>query len=385
MESKQHIGRRREVARLRTLLNRARVGNGAAVLVHGEAGIGVGRLVSEVKDGPLPRTILRSGRVDPEYANPYAVLATALRRPVRKLEAREVRNADRATADADEALRPALAALRTDDTGAPAVTTPERIAPETMALAVTKLLTQDGRSALLVLENLHAARPELLATLRSLSEQLTSLPVLLVGTWRTGVPYDPDIGTGGDHAELLPLGKDMATIELERLTNSQTRRLVRSCLHEQSAPERLYRYVEDSCAGLPLHVEGLLATLAQLDGITPDPTRSRWQLTGRLSLAKPLSFTDTVRVRLDHRGPQSAAIIRTAAVVGMEFSPELLPRPEGVTGNLALDVPGGHLSPDQVLRKVRPGGYRFRHPLVREAVLRLMTAEERAGIAARFH
>lgn len=384
MESKRHIGRRHELAQLRTLLRRSRTGTGAAALVHGEAGVGVGRLVDEVRENPPLRTMLLSGRIDPEHPNPYAALATALRRPVRRLESREGRSVEREGARTDEDLRVALAALRTEEDGTPAVHTPGPVPPEVMALAVGKLLTLDGRSTLLVLEDLHEAHPELLDALRALVGSLTSLPLLLIGTWRTGVvPRDPDRGTAGDPTDVLPLGEEATTVELGRLTNAQTRRLVRSCLHEQLAPERLYRYVEESCAGLPLHVEDLLATLAQLGGIAPDPQRNRWQLTGRLSLAKPLSFADTVRVRLEHRGPESAAIIRAAAVVGMEFSTELLPRPPGLTGPLALDVPGGHLSPDQMLRKVRPGGYRFRHPLVREAVLGLMSPKEREEIAAR--
>lgn len=391
VEGKQHIGRKRELALLRTLLGQARTGVGAAALVHGEAGVGGTRLVAEFRDGVPARTMLLSGRVEAQdevrgqarYANPYAVLASALRRPVRKLEAREVRNIDRVLSPHDQALRPALAALRTDEQGTPVASVPEPIPPALMAEAVTRLLTMDSRSVLLVLENLHEAAPELLAVLRSLAEGLSSLPVLVVGTWRTGVAFDPASGTGGSHSEVLPLGRDARGIGLERFTQAQTRRLVRSCLNEQAVPERLYRYVEESCHGLPLHVEGLLATLAQLEGIAQDPQRNRWQLTGRLSLAKPLSFPETVRVRLEHRGPQSAAIVRTGAVVGMEFSPELLPRPPGVTGNLALDVPGGQRSPDQVLRRVRPGGYRFRHPLIREAVLALLTPAERADIAAR--
>lgn len=391
VESKQHIGRKRELALLRTLLNQARAGDGAAALVHGEAGVGGARLLAEFRDGLPARTMLLSGRVEAQaearggarHANPYAVLASALRRPVRKLEAREERHTDRAPSSVDPALRPALDALRTDDQGVPVASVPEPIPPALMAEAVTRLLTMDSRSVLLLLENLHEAAPELLAVLRSFAEGLPSLPVLVVGTWRTGAPPDPASGAGGSHTEVHPLGRDAREVGLERFTQAQTRRLVRSCLNEQAVPERLYRYVEESCRGLPLHVEGLLATLAQLEGIAQDPQRNRWQLTGRLSLAKPLSFPETVQVRLEHRGAQSAALVRTGAVVGMEFSPELLPRPPGVTGNLALDVPGGHRSPDQVLRKVRPGGYRFRHPLIREAVLALLTPAERADIAAR--
>jgi AAA ATPase-like protein len=67
-------GREREAAFLNELLNRVRGGHSAAIVVHGEAGVGKTALLNDVVDSAPDLRVVRAAGVESEMELPFAGL-----------------------------------------------------------------------------------------------------------------------------------------------------------------------------------------------------------------------------------------------------------------------------------------------------------------------
>ena len=88
------VGREAELATLEQLLALAVNGQGQAVLIEGEAGVGKSRLVTETvaRATALGCTVLQGGCFEQDRALPYAGLIDLLRTQLPRLPAREHRD-----------------------------------------------------------------------------------------------------------------------------------------------------------------------------------------------------------------------------------------------------------------------------------------------------
>ena len=374
------VGRRAELATAFGLVDAAARGQGGALLVTGEAGIGKSRLAEELRGraAAAGMTVLVGRSVD--GGGTYRAVTEALARLLRTRVALD-----------DPALRPYRAALRRLLPGIadePLASAPDTGAPDTTVMlgeGVLALLA--GQPTLLVLEDLHWADPDTLDLVRYLAGALVDAPVLLVATARDDVT----------RPALARLAAEVRTLALHRLDAEGVAALAAACRGAPlSAAER--EELVARADGLPLLVEELLAV-----GPTRVPPSMAGLVAGRLAaLPPPVRQVVLAAAVVDDTDWRLLAAItgaRSRGAVGPPRAPAS-PDPTGAGAALApadsasepADAAGDtegavvaalRAAADVGLLVVADGRLRFRHALTRDAVLATLLPPERAALAAR--
>src|SRR5690349_6104857 len=265
------VGRRAELAMAFGLVDAAGRGEGGALLVTGEAGVGKSRLVGELRERATAAgmTVLVGRSVD--GGGTYRAVTEALAKLLRTRAALH-----------DPALRPYRAALRRLLPGI--ADEPLASAPDpTVVLGEGVLALLGEQRTLLVLEDLHWADPDTLDLVRYLAGALVDAPVLLVATARD------DVTQPG----LARLAADVRTLVLRRLDAEGVAALAAACRGAPLPAAELAELVARA-DGLPLLVEELL---------TVGPTRV------------PPSMAGLVAERLAALPPSARQVVLAAAVV----------------------------------------------------------------------
>jgi class 3 adenylate cyclase/predicted ATPase len=306
------VGRSEESSLLLDRWRRATQGQGQALLISGEPGMGKSRLVDMLSDGIGDE---RRYRVTCQ-CSPYH-MNSALYPVIRHLE----RAAEFASEDTDvvklakleamltglngepDALETSLIAdllslsLPSDRNAALDLSPPQR--KEATLSALVNLLTGMAEDApvLLLLEDAHWIDPTTTELWTRLLDSITATRLLALITAR---PEFAPPWTGRAR---------VSSLELQRLTNAQAAQLAA----EIAAPRRLESALVDDIVtksdGLPLFVEEL--TKAVLESATPERP------------VVPATLHDSLMARLDRLGP-AKDIAQVAAVIGQRFSHTLL-------------------------------------------------------------
>src|SRR3954467_7141278 len=365
------VGRASELARLLAHVDRAAAGRTSTVLLAGDAGVGKTRLLTfraiergvrvltghcvDLGDVGLPYLpfvdLLRPVAADPELAPAAAgtpVLAALL--------------AGRPTS-----LPPVPPAAEGRDLSRPL---PHRAAPqpvddgrlqlfESVAALICELAA--GAPLLIVLEDVHWADRSSRDLLRSLLARLVDEPVAVVASYRADDlhrrhPLRPLL------AELVRL-PGVERIELAPLPDDDVGALVRGLAAATGRPaEATIEDVVSRAEGNAFYAEELLA--ASLHGE-----------------ALPMGLTDVLLARVEQRSPAAQQVLRIAAVAGRRVRHELV----AAVGGLAtseLEEALGEAVHHHLLVVSDDGRYRFRHALLREAVLGDLLPGERVRLHA---
>jgi tetratricopeptide (TPR) repeat protein len=162
------------------------------------------------------------------------------------------------------------------------------------------------RPLILVIEDLHWARPALLEFLEELADQPGEVDLLLVGTARPELlELRPGWGAGRRNA---------ATISLSPLSDEQTAKLIAVLLGQSILPVEVQSLLLERAGGNPLYAEEFVRLLTD-----------RGLLTGRGHLARTpdLLLPDTIQAliaaRLDTLEPEHKRLLQDAAVFGKVF------------------------------------------------------------------
>lgn len=352
------VGRDAELAFLRAALTDARRGQGSAVFVVGEPGLGKTRLVREVAGiaAASAQVVLR-GRATSRSAQ-FRPLAEALTALLRRHGVPETPE-----------LVPYLPAL-------------SRLVPEwrahrvpgaddsvvVLAEAVLRLLRWLGadHGCLLALDDLHEADADTLAVVDYLADNLAGEPVVLLATTR------PDPGPAIDLVRAARRRGVAAVAELPHLDDAQVRSLVAGCLGLDAAHPRvgaLARHVGYG-QGNPFYVEELLAGLAggELPGVAANG-------------GVPPAVVDSVTARVARLGPGGPAVLRAAAMFGQRFPASLVRLVADTDERSLVDVLRAAV--DARLVAVDHDGYAFRHALTVDALRAHLLPQERAALARR--
>ncbi|WP_324275922.1 ATP-binding protein [Blastococcus brunescens] len=354
------VGRASELAHLLACLDRAASGRTSSVLLSGDAGVGKTRLLDELTASAAGRgvRVLVGHCVDlGDVGLPYLPFVDLLR-PVA---------ADPGLAPT-AASNPVLAALLAGrpvssppvqpvaegrDLGQPL---PHRAAPrpvddgrlqlfESVAGLICELASDTP--LLMVLEDVHWADRSSRDLLRYLLARLVDVPVSVVASYRADDlhrrhPLRPLL------AELVRL-PGVERLELAPLPDAEVGTLVRRLAAAGSLPESAVEDVVARAEGNAFYAEELLAA-------------------GLHGEALPLGLTDVLLARVEQRSPAAQQVLRIAAVAGRRVRHELV----AAVGELA----GGELEEalseavhHHLLVVSDDGRYRFRHALLREAVL----------------
>jgi len=344
------VGRRAELAALHDHLAAVRRGDGRAVLVLGEAGVGktalLQRFTHEVRGSGLRWVEARVSTLE------------GLRRPLIRAVREQLTDADLTSSSG--------AVLRRLEEAA------DGRAPEPPLQTVGELQRvlaglAESDPAVVVVEDAHLADREETELLTGLCAAIEGAPVLLVLTFRTRDPAASDASDGeraGYHRLVAAPG--LVPLELQRLDDAAIRSLVEQASGVAALPLELSRRVVGESEGIPLYALELYRHLEASGEIerVGDTLRltDRWTKT-----ALPRRLRDMVARRLEGLTEAERTLLETAAVGGVEF--------DGARLAAVLDEP-----PLKVLRALQrvyrhralvvplERGYRFGHGIFQEAI-----------------
>ncbi|SDF29431.1 regulatory protein, luxR family [Blastococcus aurantiacus] len=368
------VGRASELATLLACVDRAAAGRASTVLLSGDAGVGKTRLLSEVTARTVERgvRVLTGHCVDlGDVGLPYLPFVDLLR-PV----AADPSLAPVSVAD------PVLAPLFAGRPGSSPPVQPEsegrdlnrplphRAAPppvddgrlqlfEAVAALVCELA--GAGPLLLVLEDVHWADRSSRDLLRYLLARLADEPVAVIASYRADDlhrrhPLRPLL------AELVRL-PGVERLELSPLPDADVGALVRRLGSDVGPlPESVVEDVVTRAEGNAFYAEELLAA-------------------GLHGEALPLALTDVLLSRVEQRSPAAQQVLRVAAVAGRRVRHELVAAVSGLADG-DLETALAEAVHHYLLVVSDDGRYRFRHALLREAVLADLLPGERVRLHA---
>jgi tetratricopeptide (TPR) repeat protein len=342
------VGRAREVGTLEAAIREIAAGRTRLALVGGEPGIGKTRLVEHVTTcaGGVGVRVAWGRCHDDDGFPPLSPWVQVVR-----------------TLQGDEAGGPtvhaeSLAGLL-DIEDDPAPTTPE-LARFRLYESVTRLVEQAARSSpvVIVLDDLQWADPSSLRLLRYLAVELRSARVLVVGTF-----HEPDASSDS------PLAGALA--DLARQPNVDRLSIRGLTVDDES--------VDTLAAELHRRTEGNAFFLTELVRLL-ESEHALQRADDATDI--PLVVRDVVHRRLGRLPDDVQVVLGVAAVIGREFSLDVLHRAAG----LAADDVFENLEAAVIARAVvetDPGHYRFSHGLVRETLYADLTPGRRARLHAK--
>ena len=366
------VGRADELGRLMAHVQRAVEGRSSAVLLAGDAGVGKTRLLDEftsrAAEGGV--RVLAGHCVDlGDVGLPYLPFVDLLRPVAGEPDLAPVSSANPVLAGllAGRAAGPPPVPPASEgrDLNRPM---PHRAAPQPaddgrlqLFESVAALICEVAASAplLIVLEDIHWADRSSRDLLRYLLSRLVDEPVVVVASYRSDDlhrrhPLRPLL------AELVRL-PTVERIDVAPLPDGDVATLVRE-LAAGGVPDSVVEDVVARAEGNAFYAEELLAA-------------------GFQGEALPLGLTDVLLARVEQRSPATQQVLRIAAVAGRRVRHELVAAVGGLaTGDLeeALAEAVHH----HLLVVSDDGRYRFRHALLREAVLADLLPGERVRLHA---
>ncbi len=236
-------------------------------------------------------------------------------------------------------------------------------------------LLAGARGVLVGLEDLQWADPESLSLVEYLAENVGTERLLLVGTLRDDEPSAPLVSL----RELARRGA-VRWLELGRLDPDEVLRLAAARLGG-AVPGSVSQYLRARAEGLPLFVEELLGGLIAAGALHRQG--EEWQADERVDLHLPPSFVASVEERLAALTDPAPVVLAAAAVLGRSFDTALLAASTGLSSSevsaaLRACVDASLVEADRELGMDR---MRFRHALVRDAVLERTPPPERRALA----
>jgi class 3 adenylate cyclase/tetratricopeptide (TPR) repeat protein len=348
------VGRAGELGQLlRSWDETVRSARGRLVTLHGEPGVGKTRLAAEFAARVAGQgALIGAGRCHPYgEGTPLHALGEALRQVVAAARDRGALDpGPGVSADVGEALGYLESGLLRD--GSPGDQ------PHQLAWAMTLVLATigNGYPVLLIVDDLHAARPALLGTLRQLAGRITGAPVLVLVLGRSELIEEPDSWPADGLLPLGPLSADEARLFLATLTEVAA--------HQAGLTDRIV----ERAGGNPFFLEQLAAIPHQLDAAQPGND------------ALPPTVRSVIAARLDRLDPTEQDVLLRAAVPGNRFSvPEL--------GALLDAEPAVGDPPEQALgtlterRLIQPervtDAYRFSGVLIRDVAYNTLSKRAR--------
>jgi hypothetical protein len=376
------VGRTAERQELRQLVTRLQGGQGATVVVEGEAGIGKSRLLAEA-ESEARRAGIRWTWVDNvSYGatEPYR-FARALAQAVADEHGTDSGSFVRELlftpdVDPEDARRWAggIAAIAREASFSGWEAEAELVPPDPADVAldlravanryVERLIELDG-PRVIVVDDLHWLDRSSLGIFEELVRQTRKLPLaVLVGSRPDSWPATLD-ETG------------LIRLNLEGLDVTETGELARAVAGVAVEPQDARR-LHARTGGNPLFIGETVRAFVDDGAITRD---GRLALGGSGRQAVPATLRALLGSRIDALSPESRAVLRVASVIGMKF------RENVVEEVLEERVDAGRYERLAEAAMIVPfdafGGWRFCHPLIHDAAYASLLAVDRKSLHAR--
>ena len=351
-ETGAFVGRHREIDVVDRVWAQALSGQPQLVLIGGPAGIGKSALADHVAQRHTAagaRVIV--GTCDPDPASEYEPLPQLIRAMV------ELAPLVRVAPDLAERL-PEIPTSVDAEAGR-----------HRLFVAVDELLagTTAVAPVLIVAEDLHWSGPDALALLRHLVHNGTGA-LMVIGTYR-----DDEVAPGAPLAAALGQGRlarPDATISLGGLDTTELRALVQATAADDLRRRAMDALVElhGVTMGNPLFAREVLRELAEAgDRVT-------------IAEVAPGGVRSIVERRLIRLSPDARSLLAAAAVLGREFSLEMLVLTTGMSEAGALDAVEEVLAARLFDETDVLDQFTFSHPLFRNAIYSTTPASRRARL-----
>ena len=376
------IGRQEELELLLRRWSKAKSGEGQVVLLSGEAGIGKSRLTAALLErlASEPHTRLRYF-CSPQHTDSafYPIISQTQRAAglahadttQTKLDKLDAVLAQTSTPSQDAALFAEMLSLPNDGRYPSLHLAPEERRQKTQEALTAQIagLTRQ-RPALMIVEDAHWVDPTSLEVFGRTVDQIKTLPVLLIVTFRPefNAPW-----AGRSHVTILALN---------RLGEREAAAIIASLVGNKRLPADVTAEIVERTDGIPLFVEEM--TKAVLEAGGEGEARQTAAAMPSPALAVPASLHASLMARLDRLGP-AKELAQIGAAIGREFSHALLAavvRKPVAELNSALDrlTDAGLLFQQGVPPHAT---YLFKHALVQDAAYGTLLREPRRALHAR--
>jgi DNA-binding CsgD family transcriptional regulator/tetratricopeptide (TPR) repeat protein len=348
-------------------------GEGQAILLAGEAGVGKSRLVSEAKRRAAARdvNVLQGNCFQPDGSCPYAPLLDLLRDQIGAVEGPMA-----------ERLQPlvwSLWPLLPELTPAGAAVTP---APDPeqekrrlfAALAQFFLAEAAQGPLLLIIEDVHWSDDTSLEFLYYLIRRVAGHPLLVLVTYRSD-EVQPSL-----HHWLSQLDRARLALELRLapLTPGDARDMLQAIFGLSHPPRAEFvAAIADLTQGNPFFIEEVLKSLVTEGEVVY--ADGRWTRKPLPTLRIPRSVTDAVQLRYERLSEEARRLADLAAVTGRRFDFAVLQRVSGRDERALLALIKELISAQLVVEESAER-FAFRHALTRQAIYAALLARERRAL-----
>src|SRR2546421_1470255 len=372
------VGRQIDLTALHVLIERKIGGQGQAILICGEAGIGKSRLVAEAKIYAAQRDflLLEGHCFQTDSALPYAPLLDLFLSYFARYAPAFLADNMRSFVSTLSRLLPDLALLFPDMATFPA---PAAIDPEEekrrLFAAMTHFFTDQAtrHPVLLVVEDVHWCDDLSLDFLLHLARRCRNVPLLLLITYRSDELHT------GFRQWLTQLDRERLTQEfsLRPLSRSDVDGMVRAILAlERAVDADLIDTLYNLSEGNPFFVEELLESLITTGKLVR--VDGTWKRTSRQA-SIPRSVQDVVRQRTEHVSADAKQLLLFAAVAGRRFNVALLQQvlrwDEAHLLALLKEVMAA-----QLIIEESADQFTFRHALTQQAIYAELLVRERQAL-----
>jgi ABC-type oligopeptide transport system substrate-binding subunit/DNA-binding SARP family transcriptional activator len=360
------VGREEALNCLQQAYRDAWAGQGRAILVSGEPGIGKSRLLQEFTASLPPETlVLATGGHEAERGLPYWPLAEALR-PL-------LPTTDWPTLGLEPLLLAEVARLLPEiRTHLPDLPSAAPLEPDQEQARLFRALSDlllglatHHPPLILCLDDLQWVDHSTLAWLSYWARRIRQAPVLMLGAYRS----EEAATVAALQAELARLGMG-SPLHLQGLREEEVRYLLGQLAGERIGAEGLSRRLHRETGGNPFFLLEMLRAMFE-SGLLRRSEKG-WQV-GKAEMGTevrewplPDSIYQVIRTRLARLSPRDRQVLEAGAVLGHRFHLDLLLATSGRSEEEvveALDI----LTARQVLSPYN-GTYQFAHDLIRTVV-----------------
>ena len=177
-----------------------------------------------------------------------------------------------------------------------------------------------SRPVVLYIDDLHWADPTSLELLQALLPLTDGAPLLIIAAFR---PRRQEPSWGFHEGAQRDYNHRYQAINLTPLDEEQSRQLVASLLEIDDLPETVRRKILDKSEGNPFFVEEVIRSL--LDNQLVVRVNNHWHATSDIeNIDLPDTLNGVITARLDRLDETARRVLQSAAVLGREFSAQVL-------------------------------------------------------------